>query len=62
MDLPKFEPTPLALPPSEAREKPEVRAEEIAARLPDLDNLNINDLNSIESFIPSINKAQQQKQ
>jgi len=61
-ELPKFEPAPLALPPPELREKPEIRAEEIAAALPDLDNLNINDFNNIQSLIPSVNKVQQQRQ
>lgn len=59
MDLPKFEPAPLALPPPEAREKPEVRAEDIAAALPDLDSLDIGALNNIQSLIPSVNKVEQ---
>lgn len=43
VDLPKFEPAPLALTaPDQPREKPEVRAEDIAAALPDLDSLDIN--------------------
>lgn len=41
------------------REKPEVRAEDIAKALPDLDNLNIDALNSIQSLIPSINQKEQ---
>ncbi|CDW75676.1 eh domain containing protein [Stylonychia lemnae] len=62
VDLPKFEPAPLALPPIEQREKPEIRAEDIAANLPDLDSLDIGSLNNIQSLIPSVNQAQQQKQ
>ena len=61
VDLPKFEAAPLALPPTEPREKPEVRAEEIAAAPPDLDSLDINALNSIQSLIPSVNKVEMQK-
>lgn len=59
--LPKFDPVPLALPPSDpglpkgmgAPKHP--TAEEIAAALPDLDHLNIDALNNIHSLIPSIN-------
>ena len=56
VDLPKFDPAPLALPaPSQERERPEVRAEDIAKALPDLDNLNIDAFNNIQSLIPSVN-------
>jgi epidermal growth factor receptor substrate 15 len=45
--LPKFDPVPLALPPSEPvpQQKKQPTAEEIAAALPDLDHLNIDALN-----------------
>lgn len=33
--------------------QPEVRAEEIAMALPDLDDMDINQLSSISSLIPS---------
>ena len=45
VELPRFDPIPLALPPSESMQpklKPEIRAEDIAASLPDLDSLDIN--------------------
>jgi len=60
--LPKFE--PLALPPSEPAmpQKKQPTAEEIAAALPDLDHLNIDALNQLHSLIPSVNKAEQEKQ
>eukprot|EP00347_Sterkiella_histriomuscorum_P010340 403376681 len=62
VDLPKFDPAPLALTSSEqVREKPEIRAEEIAASLPDLDSLDLNQFNNISSLIPSVNQVQQQK-
>jgi hypothetical protein len=61
--LPKFDPAPLALPaPSYEKEKQEIRAEDIAAQLPDLDNLNIDAFNSIQSLIPSVNKKENEKQ
>ena len=56
VDLPKFEAAMLALPPSDFREKPEIQAEQIAAALPDLDSLNIDSLNGIQSLIPSVNQ------
>jgi hypothetical protein len=56
VELPKFEPAPLAiLAPQEERAKPEIRAEDIAASLPDLDSLDIGSLNNISSLIPSVN-------
>jgi epidermal growth factor receptor substrate 15 len=55
VELPKFEAATLALPPAESREKPEIKAEDVAAALPDLDNLNLDALNGIQSLIPSIN-------
>lgn len=61
--LPRFDPVPLALPPSDpVRQAPkQPTAEEIAAALPDLDHLNIDALNQIHSLIPSVNKAEQEK-
>jgi hypothetical protein len=57
--LPKIDPPPLALPPAEiglhSNIKPEVKAEDIAAQLPDLDSLDINAFNNINSLIPSVN-------
>lgn len=48
VELPKFEPAPLAITSSEViREKPEIRAEDVAAALPDLDSLDIGALNNI---------------
>jgi hypothetical protein len=45
----------LALPSPQDYPKPEVRAEDIAAKLPDLDNLNLDAFNNVQSLIPSIN-------
>lgn len=64
--LPKFDPVPLALPPSDpalpqAKTFKQPTAEEIAAALPDLDHLNIDALNSIHSLIPSVNQREQEK-
>jgi Cytoskeletal-regulatory complex EF hand len=61
--LPKFDPVPLALPPSEpglppAKVLKQPTAEEIAAALPDLDNLNIDALNNLHSLIPSVNQRE----
>ncbi len=56
--LPKFEPAPLALPSPQDYPKPEVRAEDIAAKLPDLDNLNLDAFNNVQSLIPSINQKE----
>jgi hypothetical protein len=43
------------------RSKPEVRAEDVAALLPDLDSININAMDGISSLIPSVNMMEQQK-
>lgn len=58
--IPRFEAAPLALPPAEIM-RPEVRAEDIAAALPDLDSLDIGALNSIQSLIPSVNQKEQER-
>lgn len=58
VDLPRFEAAPLALMPAEnnvERMKPEIRAEDIASALPDLDSININAMDGINSLIPSVN-------
>jgi hypothetical protein len=41
--------------PTHYYEKPEVLAEDFAKSLPDLDSLNIDALNNIQSLIPSVN-------
>ena len=56
VDLPKFDPIPLALPTSEVeRPKPEVFSDDIAKSLPDLDSLDLNSFNGVASLIPSVN-------
>ena len=67
--LPRFDPVLLALPPSDAglAFQSNVRqvhpsAEDIAASLPDLDHINLDALNQIHSLIPSVNRAEQEKQ
>jgi hypothetical protein len=42
--------------------KPEVRAEEMAAMLPDLDDLDINQLDGINSLIPSVDKKSKEQE
>ncbi|TNV82753.1 hypothetical protein FGO68_gene15469 [Halteria grandinella] len=66
--LPKFDPVPLALPPSEPglqntqiKRQQQPTAEEIAKHIPDLDKLNIDALNQLHSLIPSVNQAEQEK-
>ena len=58
VDLPNFDVAPLALP---APEQPEVRAEDIAKNLPDLDSLNLNQLNNVQSLIPSVDQKEKEK-
>ena len=40
--------------------QPEIRAEEMAAVLPSLDDLDINQMNTISSLIPSVDQAKKQ--
>lgn len=67
VQLPKFDPVPLALPvsdptiPQTAKQFKQPTAEEIAAALPDLDNLNIDALNNLHSLIPAVNQREQEK-
>lgn len=58
VDLPKFEPAPLNADKAAQKEKVEIRAEDIASVLPDLDSLNLDALSNISSLIPSVHLAE----
>ena len=61
VDLPKFEPVPLNADKAAVKEKVEIRAEDIASVLPDLDSLNLDALSNISSLIPSVHLAEQER-